>query len=661
MPYPRQGGSGGAGFIVGPPSNLFGTASGDVSTTPLAIQPAANRAAAEATRNTYFTANSGNLAIYDQEGNEALGIFLYFTDGGELRTVGQTRVGGEWRDSASTIAIPGLPGSGTDFSGISENHVPAIGPGPNFIPFDSGLVTSDLMLSTDKTIRSGLGSFRLGDAYNIESSGRSISLRNLATGDRFRLLVAGTTNTPSILVDRPAITEVAQPVFDTVITNPDNIVPIISFDADNPESGQLVSAVILRIHPTSVLTNITINISIGGTLFQDYTFDTITPSGPDNEFQFQYVPPIDVLVGDMFQVQISSTDGDVVVLGNNTIVGSSVTGQPYTRPTVALTDVMPLVIEDDLLSAFNNVERRSTSLIINASNVAQYQPFAMIEFTNGSGRPDFEIHDDVFDIGNTIILKHYSVGGNPGTGVRYEIDGGTIDGESDMILGQDSSIIAKKVASNTWRVVASHDLDTISMRAMIQDVVAGMVTGNTETNIAVTSPTVVVEGTRKLNFVVPADENTQLTTEEVQDIIGGMVAGNTETGIDVTYDDATGKLNFDVTDSTDTTRPELTYINVQADQLPATFTATGANSGAYAEQQTINIPTFTGSQYIVIAQPANEPDLTSVLIGSLNQLSTFTKASATATVGGESYEFWFSNNLILGSVLSNEPVTLNRG
>ena len=39
------------------------------------------------------------------------------------------------------------------------------------------------------------------------------------------------------------------------------------------------------------------------------------------------------------------------------------------------------------------------------------------------------------------------------------------------------------------------------------------------------------------------------TTEEVQDIIGAMVAGNTETLIAVTYNDATGKLNFVVAES----------------------------------------------------------------------------------------------------------------
>lgn len=38
--------------------------------------------------------------------------------------------------------------------------------------------------------------------------------------------------------------------------------------------------------------------------------------------------------------------------------------------------------------------------------------------------------------------------------------------------------------------------------------------------------------------------NATPNTESIQDIVGGMVSGNTETGIDVTYNDTTGKLNF---------------------------------------------------------------------------------------------------------------------
>ena len=39
-------------------------------------------------------------------------------------------------------------------------------------------------------------------------------------------------------------------------------------------------------------------------------------------------------------------------------------------------------------------------------------------------------------------------------------------------------------------------------------------------------------------------------TEDVQDVVGGMVATNTESGISVTYDDESGKINFDVSDPT---------------------------------------------------------------------------------------------------------------
>ena len=34
------------------------------------------------------------------------------------------------------------------------------------------------------------------------------------------------------------------------------------------------------------------------------------------------------------------------------------------------------------------------------------------------------------------------------------------------------------------------------------------------------------------------------TTEQIQDIVGGMVTGNTETGITVTYEDGDGTLDF---------------------------------------------------------------------------------------------------------------------
>ena len=51
--------------------------------------------------------------------------------------------------------------------------------------------------------------------------------------------------------------------------------------------------------------------------------------------------------------------------------------------------------------------------------------------------------------------------------------------------------------------------------------------------------------------VTIAGTNTQLTEEQVEDFVGGMVTGNTETGIAVTYDDSDGTLDFVVASQTD--------------------------------------------------------------------------------------------------------------
>lgn len=53
----------------------------------------------------------------------------------------------------------------------------------------------------------------------------------------------------------------------------------------------------------------------------------------------------------------------------------------------------------------------------------------------------------------------------------------------------------------------------------------------------------------KLSLIEPSATADQ-TDEEIQDIVGSMVSGNTESGLAVTYDDANGKLNFDVNDPT---------------------------------------------------------------------------------------------------------------
>jgi hypothetical protein len=110
----------------------------------------------------------------------------------------------------------------------------------------------------------------------------------------------------------------------------------------------------------------------------------------------------------------------------------------------------------------------------------------------------------------------------------------------------------------------------------VQDVVGGMVSTNSESGIEVTyddidgklnfnvnDPTVTLTGAvtgsatmanlGSISIATTTGTNSIPTTsitaleEYIQDVIGAMITGNTETGMAVTYNDTTGKINFDNT------------------------------------------------------------------------------------------------------------------
>ena len=99
--------------------------------------------------------------------------------------------------------------------------------------------------------------------------------------------------------------------------------------------------------------------------------------------------------------------------------------------------------------------------------------------------------------------------------------------------------------------IAATDTNTQLTTEQVQDIAGGMFSSNTETLITATYQD--ADGT--IDLVVDNDlsnyDNSSsgfitatLTTEQVQDIVGGMVTGNTETGITVTYEDGDGTLDF---------------------------------------------------------------------------------------------------------------------
>ena len=70
---------------------------------------------------------------------------------------------------------------------------------------------------------------------------------------------------------------------------------------------------------------------------------------------------------------------------------------------------------------------------------------------------------------------------------------------------------------------------------------------------------------------------TGISTEEIQDVVGAMVSSNTESGIAVTYNDTSGKLDFNVADPTITLTGDVSGSATMTNLGNVTITATVAN------------------------------------------------------------------------------------
>jgi len=100
---------------------------------------------------------------------------------------------------------------------------------------------------------------------------------------------------------------------------------------------------------------------------------------------------------------------------------------------------------------------------------------------------------------------------------------------------------------SSWVALGGNKFDTIAVSGQTSVVADG--TNDTLTLAAGSNVTITTDaGTDTITI---ASTNTQLSNEQVQDIVGGMVTGNTETGITVTYDDAGNSLDFVVASQTD--------------------------------------------------------------------------------------------------------------
>ena len=152
-----------------------------------------------------------------------------------------------------------------------------------------------------------------------------------------------------------------------------------------------------------------------------------------------------------------------------------------------------------------------------------------------------------------------------------------------------------------------------------------------------------------------------LTNEEVQDIVGGMVTGNTETGISVTYQDADGTLDFVVgTLNQDTTGTAAIATTVTvADESSATTCFP-----LFATAATGNLAPKSGSN---LAFNSSNGTLTATAFSGDGSALTGISAGAT---GGGSDEIFYENGQTVTTnytitngknAMSAGPITINSG
>jgi len=196
-----------------------------------------------------------------------------------------------------------------------------------------------------------------------------------------------------------------------------------------------------------------------------------------------------------------------------------------------------------------------------------------------------------------------------GTNDYFQIDGnGTVDIANNLDVGAGLDVTGNITVTGT---VDGRDLATDGSKL---DGIASGATNVTNTN----------QLTNGAGFITAT-----LTNEEVQDIVGGMVTGNTESGITVTYQDSDGTLDFTV----GTLNQNTTGNAATATKLATARTIAGVSFDGSANISLNNNAITNGAGYITSADGGNAATLDGI------DSSQFVRSDASDTLTGATYTF----------------------